>query len=842
MYEKIKSAITKHMQDHRLVFWYDEDAKHRAVLDELDAPGSVLEVANNEWWIKYHVLKEKPSERFLIYSPHPRPDDRDNWLLDLVLAGFAFSHDLSETYRNELGLGAEFRTFFAEHVSFFQNLRERFEPLQELVEPETETPASLAVKMMGVLTAPDAESRREPRPFGRILLDLAEEAFSGGDDAWQALEKFSLVEAFRSEVRTFLPDAPDDIKPSGAAISVFREAWALELGGDATASRRNCRVLLHEWRDRYAAAAAYRSIVDAVQDALQIRDAVKDIKTDTLSGLFLFPAVDSELANRLVQEVTEATADYQRIGQIARSRIGTYWNRDSQPHIEAIYELIATCVDLEQAIHAADLATGAPQELTRRYVDELYRVDQLYRQCLSAYRRAGSRGSLSGIIERVEGRYLNDFLQPLVEAWDSARAAQALPDAAGLPRQRRFFDTEVAPQLERGEKLVVIISDALRYEAGRELAQRLNAVNRVSAESDAILAAAPTITAVGMNALLPHRQLAFSSDAKVTVDGKFISGLEARSAYLDQHVRDRFPGKRAAAFHAHDITQLPSAAARERISGLDLIYLYSSGIDAAADNAKTEDSLPEAVDEELRSIEQTVRKFANQLNRTHIIITADHGFLYQSSQPVDAHLIAAERPEGGERERRYIAGGDPPGKHFVSADVSDLCFQGSDQLHFAEGLYRVRKQGPGVKYVHGGLSLQELVVPLVRVHVNRADDVTEVEVTVLKSAAPVITAPTLPVDFYQTEPATEKRKGLRLRAYFAAEDGTIISDTAEMDFDSGDPNAQNRTQKVSFHFGPGAVKYNGQTVHLKLEKLIGGAAVPYREEAYRYQTFGERDF
>jgi len=842
MYEKIKAAIAKHVQDHRLVFWYDDGGKHRPVLQDLEVPGRILEVENNEWWIKYHVLKEAPAAHFLVYAPHAQPPDERNWLLDLVLAGFAFSHDLSETYRNELGLGAEFRPFFAARVSFFQNVRERYEPLEELIDPHTETPATLTVKMMGVLTAPDSESRRQPRSFGMILLDLAAEAFASDGPRWRQLVKFSLTEAFREELRTYVPDAPPNIEPAGMAISIFRQAWALELGEEATAARRNCRVLLHEWRDRYASAEDYALIARSVEDALQIGEEVKSIPTETLACLYLFPAVDSELANRLVGEVTKPNVDREGIGKTARSRIGTYWNRHIQPHIDAIYELVSTFVDFEETLRSADLSAASPEELTRRYAEDLYRIDQLHRRCLSAYRRADSRGSLSEIKERLEGRYFHEFLQPLAEAWDAARAGFALPDVRGVRLQRRFFDKVVAPYLTRGDKLVVIISDALRYEVGRELAARVSCINRLTADTSAMFASAPTVTAVGMNALLPHERLAYSADGNVTVDGKTVSGLDARSAHLDQEVRKRFPGRHAGAFRVHDITQLTSAAARERISGLDLVYLYSNGIDAAADNAKTEESLPDAVDEELRTIEQTVKKVANQLNRSHIIITADHGFLYQSSPPVDAHMIAAEKPESGVRERRFLAGGRVPGAHFRSVSPPDLGFDGADHMHFAEGLYRIRKQGPGTRYVHGGLSLQELLIPLLRVHVQRTDDIKAVDVAVLKAANAVITTPSVSIDFHQTEPVTEKRRGVRIRAYFAAEDGTVISDSVEIDFDSKDPNAQNRSRKAEFHFGPSAVAYNGRQVHLKIERLIGGAAVDYAVEPFRYQTFGERDF
>ena len=112
----------------------------------------------------------------------------------------------------------------------------------------------------------------------------------------------------------------------------------------------------------------------------------------------------------------------------------------------------------------------------------------------------------------------------------------------------------------------------------------------------------------------------------------------------------------------------------------------------------------------------------------------------------------------------------------------------------------------------------------------------------MKPANAVITTPTYTVTFFQQEPVSEKRQPIVLRAYFAAEDGTVLSDTAELTFDSDSPNAENRGRTAEFHFSAEAVKYNGMIIKLKLERVIGGTPVKYAEEDYRYQTFGERDF
>lgn len=845
MYEKMHAAIKSHLQHHRLLFWYDPEGKHREVVDTLQSDATVLEIQNNEWWIKYHVLHQHRDERFLIYAPYARPEDRYNWLLDLVLAGFAFSHDLSETYRSELGLGVEFSEFCKEHVAFFQNQRGRWEPLQELVTPEHETPATLAIKMMGILTATEGEQRRAPRDFSRILYDLVDEAAQKRSAAWDAVCKFKLDASFRRELSAFIPSVPEHIQPEGALVEIVRQVWEQEKGGDVTPERRNCRVLLHEWRHMPHGEDRYNAIITFAQDTLGVAATLANASLEALEQMHLFPAVNSEIAHRLIALLVEDEPDGQRIRRIAAERRAAAGVRDSNSVVEAVFTLLVSAVDFNQELRATAVASASVPELITGYIDRWYRLDRLYRRCLHAYRAAGRSGDVAPIIKRIEGRYLNQFLQPLAEVWDQAirHGEMTLPDTV-LPQQK-FFDHVVMPYLRRGEKLVVIISDALRYETGRDLEAHLERVNRVSVTHDApraLCAVLPTVTPAGMAALLPHSELTLHEDNSVSLDNRSVAGTEGRSAWLADQVEMRMPGKRGGAFRAQDILGLPTAAARERIEGLDVIYLYSNGIDAVADNAKTEHNLPDAVETEIEFLTAVVRKFGNQLNRTHMVITADHGFLYQDAPVHDGHMIAAEKPDGGVRDRRYLLGGFAPEEHFTTVPPAMMTLTSEAPLHIAEGLYRIRKQGGGSRYVHGGLTLQELIVPLITLRFGRRDNVGDVSVVVMKASNAVITTPSYTVNFFQETPVDDKTRPITLRCSFVAADGTLLSDVVEITFDSVNADTGGRARTAEFHFSPQAVHHNGTLITLQLDKVVGGTVVPYRAEQYRYQTIGERDF
>jgi hypothetical protein len=82
--DKVQKALEKYFQQHRLVFWYDDKADMKSLFESMQFTDiEKLVIANNEFGIKYTVLIEKPKQKFLIYQPKPKPEPKDNWLLDI---------------------------------------------------------------------------------------------------------------------------------------------------------------------------------------------------------------------------------------------------------------------------------------------------------------------------------------------------------------------------------------------------------------------------------------------------------------------------------------------------------------------------------------------------------------------------------------------------------------------------------------------------------------------------------------------------------------------------------------------------------------------------------------
>ncbi|MEN1968323.1 PglZ domain-containing protein [Lentibacillus sp. N15] len=68
---------------------------------------------------------------------------------------------------------------------------------------------------------------------------------------------------------------------------------------------------------------------------------------------------------------------------------------------------------------------------------------------------------------------------------------------------------------------------------------------------------------------------------------------------------------------------------RQTIQGKKVIYIYHNTIDARGDNADTEMEVFQAVEEAMDDILALVNRLVNTVSAANMLITADHGFIYQ---------------------------------------------------------------------------------------------------------------------------------------------------------------------------------------------------------------------
>ena len=119
MTDRITAGLLRLYEDqgHRIVFWYDAARDLREAFEAVDLPDvTKVEIANNEFGLKYRMLRQEPRRRFLLYKEGPEPAMTDNWLLDVQLATAVFRADQVAIWVAELGIPARFEAAVRDHV------------------------------------------------------------------------------------------------------------------------------------------------------------------------------------------------------------------------------------------------------------------------------------------------------------------------------------------------------------------------------------------------------------------------------------------------------------------------------------------------------------------------------------------------------------------------------------------------------------------------------------------------------------------------------------------------------------------------------------------------------
>jgi len=234
-------------------------------------------------------------------------------------------------------------------------------------------------------------------------------------------------------------------------------------------------------------------------------------------------------------------------------------------------------------------------------------------------------------------------------------------------------------------------------------------------------------------------------------------------------------------------------------------------------------------------------------NAYNLIVTADHGFLYQNSALEDSDFVSQPVPDAGAflTDRRFLVGhGLEEHPSMLTFQAKDLHLNGDCVIQVPRGINRMRMKGSGSRYVHGGASLQEVVVPVIKVNKGRQADTTYVDVDVLKGSSNKITSGQLSVTFYQRQSISDKVKPLRIRAGIYTSDDILISDSKELIFDFTSESARDRELKSRFMFGNSAEAMRSQQVELRLEVPIENTNKwkPYATYMYMIQRQFVTDF
>ena len=284
------------------------------------------------------------------------------------------------------------------------------------------------------------------------------------------------------------------------------------------------------------------------------------------------------------------------------------------------------------------------------------------------------------------------------------------------------FDRFVAPLLkESGRRVAYMMVDALRYELGVALFSQLG--DGDAADIAPACAQMPTVTPVGMASLLPGAaaglQLAKEvAGAMPTLDGVRLASVTERMQVLRVRYGDRFAESTLSAFVAGKPT-IPAT--------VSLLVLRDQDIDTHLETSP--ESTLGLLQQTLKRIRVAIRK-VKDAGFSDVVIATDHGF-FLNAQAQAGDLC-----------------GKPGGTWITFHDRSLLGEGAGNSANFAipaervgiRGDFRVfagpRSMAPyrrGLLYFHGGASLQEAIVPVLTVRLQKAKQPDAAKASVILS-------------------------------------------------------------------------------------------------------------
>lgn len=826
----------------RIVVWIDEDQEFADKLDEItvNVAKVVALTGTNNFYVKKLLAVDDPTSNYLVYRPFAYESDEDNWLLDVELYGEEFRADLVSMWMDEMHIPQTpaLRRGFKQYRKFFNAQARRNKLSSQPVTPST--PAQLQMAIMAVLAG-----LKDAKPNAIIKAVLKAGLQKDSNAIYKELVNYGIDEAFWRMVAqgTGYQDMDSDLAQLATHILLTASTRTMRqefLAGlqmfISSAHQAYCYDFVSDWMHSEDAGDIY-AIAEHVEGELKLPQRFMKLQVADLVETEVFPCVNEVILVKLMTEISDHIIDVDTITRTVEKRRTCAWYDGMKNYYEGILQVAKMQAFFKE--HSAGFHTVEPEKVWKEYTTEYYIMDTYYREfhrsyseSLKNYQEALS-DLMTHVMNKTEGLYKVWFLSQLGSNW-SAASADNLRDygqVLGIQKQTDFYHHYVASSENRQ---YVIISDALRYEVAVSLTEQLQRETQAKVEIHSMQAIFPTITKFGMAALLPHK--------KLSVELK--SGKSERLAVLADGQSTEAPSRdkilktvdsASVALKYKDIIGMKRADRQALIKGMNVVYIYHDTIDEAG---HLESTVFTACDTAITELKNMIRIIANEWGGANIIITSDHGFLYTHSplnedEKVDKTTECDQDIEIGRRYAIMKKGAQPqyllPVK-FLGGDTEYDAFAPRESI-------RIKMKGGGLNFIHGGISLQEMVVPVIEYHFLRNQykeykqnknkyDTKPVEISLL-SANRKISNMIFSLNFYQKDAVGGNREAATYQLYFTDNSGTQISDIQIVIADKTDGNSQDRTFRCSFNLK--SLKYSNTDTYYLVIADENGMQV-HREE------------
>ncbi len=630
-------------ESRKLIFWYDSNGDFKDDIDTLSLTNAKVYhlEPDNQFKTKYFLECVDKTTSYLVYAPFAKPAVRDNHLADTLKYSKEFNADRISMIMLDLRIDERLKPCMQKHSVFFKE-KERIKKFYDAGNGLINE-SMIEIALMSVICKSRTTS------FEEVVRCILTDDGLVNNKYIAEFEKYDLISAFWEHCEDAFGYTAPNPTLEKLVMTLFAtyasktlrtdvpQAWASFVSYKAG----NIIAFLDNLMNSCIYSGRFDEISESIDKSLTAKAVFDKMPTEAIADCNIFASTDRILIDwmiaRLENEDINAKLNKKSISELCEAR--------RKMHFGGKYENEYLAVENAYGIISGGsyLPVSGIDNVIKQYTNSDYKTDRYYRCFNYYYDKLEDNSGFEKLRELVENVYTNEYLNKIAVNW-TRDFSDANGDTA-LVKQKNFYNAFVNTVKER---VVVIISDALRYEVGVSLFKKLQLDEKCTVSICAMQSVLPSITRFGMAAMLPHKTLEFIDSKQILVDGAICDDTLQREVQLQKYV----PNSRCIQYDdlkqkisktaldkyfnlGKNLNQRDTIAVRKMVGGfLKLIY---------PDGVYTKEELEEVI---IFSLEMR-RRVKEQLKKLGGMEFYDVNFSYIDNETFEEHYVSVPEQGGG---------------------------------------------------------------------------------------------------------------------------------------------------------------------------------------------------
>ena len=765
------SKNTERKRTRKIIFWYDPKQDYTDFINELELDNTeIIKYDNNSFWIRYHIEKEELNNNIIIYLPFERKKGIDNDLLDLETANsdLLFNPDSTTMRLKNFGLTEDCRNIINKYAKFFGNKKRENEFKNFDIEEKDNDNIDLIITaiLLNIKSINEDEILKEILKCYYEDQKKYEELFKFGSEEF-ILNLFNntfgtsissseeLPEVYKSLIFTYFATTLKDIK------KVSRYSKYL-----LTDKATNVSVFINNLMRDKITKECFEKLSKEVEKEFGIGELLNSMDIEDYILSDAFESIDKYIIKYVVDKLFDGIGEYDIYINYIDTRENKYWFEKLSNEYNLLKVAIAffkKINSIEDSIKIVDI-----DRFAKDYADNFSEVDTLYRKMYFFFDNIENRDLFISLKNKIENIYVNNFMSELSIKWSNTIENMSRYDSNRMALQKDFYKNYIKPFNDKKDRIIVIISDAFRYECAKELNEKLK---QFASKSDItyMQGLVPSYTKLGMAALLPNKQLSRVKDSDdILVDGQVSSTIKDREILLQKENPDSI------AIKYDDLYEMTKLEWKKLFSGKKVVYIYHDTIDNAGEH--NENEVFTACDKAINELERLVKDLHTTFSGINAFITADHGFFYKRGK-IESYEKTGKTTNSTKQKTRYSYSDSIVDEEGILSISLDYLFgENSGYVNIPKGNIIFVRQGTGINYFHGGILPQEIIIPVLDFKSTRTTEESKKVGITYSGLSTKITNAITYLEFLQDLNVDENNKPCRYLLHFEDKDGNRISD------------------------------------------------------------------